>query len=480
MYFNSMAYIFGFLPVVIIVYFSLNRYKLIILGKIWLLAASIFFYAWFNVKYTPLLLIYVLMNFGFYKLIRMSLEKDKNKSKKVLICAIIVNLLVLLGFKYLGFFIESINEIFKSSLPFVNILVPLAISLQTLQQICFLTDSYKNKDMDFSLLDYSLFSIFFPQMIVGPIVKYNETIPQFNNLRRKLFNHKNFIIGLSIFLIGFYKKGFLAAPLNDSIIDKLPLISSMSTIEGWMFCVMEYFHAYLDISSYMDMVIGSALMLNIDLPINFNSPMQSKNIIEFWERWQITFARFMKNYVYIPLKSLNPKNWFVDFSIMITCLLGGLWQGASVCAIIWGFLHGLGFLINRAWKRLNIKLPGFAALCLTFLFVAFTGMLLRVQTLSEMGELSSKLFSRAAFGAISFDWHFLCFYGFESERRWEIIPIIICIIGIVLTLFKISIEGKDLAKFVKPNFIWAFVLAVAIVELIYFYAPPTGFLYYNF
>jgi len=479
MYFNSLAYIFGFLPIVIVVYFALNRRKLILAGKIWLLVVSLFFYSWFNAKYTFYLAFYVLLNYLFYKLIRNNFAQ-KSKTKAILTVSVITNLAILVYFKYLNFFVDAINAAFSANYAYIQILVPLAISLQTLQQICFLTDSRNDEKVKYSFLDYALFSVFFPQMIVGPIVKHNETIPQFSNLRKKIFNHKNFIIGLTIFLIGFYKKGFLAIPLNSVIFDKIPLIESFSTLDTWIFCIMEYFHAYLDISSYFDMAIGSALMLNIELPINFNSPMQAVNIRDFWQRWQITFARFMKNYVYAPLKALKPNDFSADCAIVITCLLGGLWQYATACGLVWGFLHGLGLLINKYWEKLNIKLPNFAAITITFLFVAYAQMLLRVQNLSQMAELTKKLIYFTPFDNLNFNNNLLYITGNNATREWTLFPFAICVIGLILTAFKVSVEGKDLAKFVRPNWLWSVILALAIIELIYFYAPPTGFLYYNF
>lgn len=479
MYFNSLAYIFGFLPIVLVVYFALNKRKLILAGKIWLLVVSLYYYSWFNAKYTFYLAFYVLLNYLFYKLIRNNFS-EKGKTKAILTVAVITNLAILVYFKYLNFFVDAINAAFSANYTYIQILVPLAISLQTLQQICFLTDSRNDEKVNYSFLDYALFSVFFPQMIVGPIVKHNETIPQFSNLRKKIFNHKNFIIGLTIFLIGFYKKGFLAIPLNSVIFDKIPLIESFSTIDTWIFCIMEYLHAYLDISSYIDMAIGSALMINIELPINFNSPMQAINIRDFWQRWQITFARFMKNYVYVPLKALKPSDFSADCAIVITCLLGGLWQCATACGLVWGFLHGLGLLINKYWEKLNINLPNFAAITITFLFVAYAQMLLRVQNLSQMAELTKKLICFTPFDNLNFNHNLLYITGNNTTREWTLFPLIICVIGVILTVFKVSVEGKDLAKFVRPNLLWSIILAVAIIELIYFYAPPTGFLYYNF
>ena len=478
MYFNSILYIFGFLPVVITIYFILNKFKILLCGKLWLILASLVFYAWFNIKYLYFFIVYLFINYAFYYFIK-KFRNDK-KSKILLVSAITFNLFILGVFKYFNFFIDSINLVLKTNFPLVEIFLPLAISFQTLQQIGFLKDTIDDEKINYNFIDYCLFFVFFPQLIVGPIVKHSETIPQFNNLRKKLFSHKNFIIGLAIFLIGFYKKGFIVAPLNAEIFSKIGLISSMCTPEAWLFSIMEYFHIYLDISSYMDMAIGSALMLNINLPINFNSPMFAKNIGDFWQRWHITFARFMKNYVYEPLKLINPKEYFINFSIILTCFLGGLWQGASFLAILWGCFHGLGFLINRYWGKLNIKLPDFITIPITFLFVSVLGMFLRLTSIQDLGLFYSKLFSWTNLTDISVNIQEVTFNIGSDQHSWALKPVLFCLIGIIFIILRISVEGKDLAKFVKPNLLWALILAIGIVELIYFYSPPTGFLYYNF
>lgn len=478
MYFNSMPYIFGFLPIVIIIYFLLNKHKLIIGGKIWLIIASVTFYAFFNPKYAPLLVLYILLNYGFYKLVQ---QEDEKKSKASLAVAIGINILIFLGFRYANFFIDKVSLTFcTNGLFFGKVIMPIAIGTQTLQQICFLVDSHKDKKLKYSFIDYFLFSIFFPQMIVGPIVKHSETIPQFNNLRKKLFNNKNFILGLSMFLIGFYKKGYLVAPLNETILANIQHSATMSSPEVFLFMILEYFHMYLDISSYMDMVLGSAMMLNIELPINFNSPMQAENIIEFWKRWQITFARFMRDYVFKPLKTLCNNDYKLAGATITTCLLGGIWQGASFCAVVWSIMHALGFLIHSVWKRLNIKMPHFVATAITIMFVAFSGILLRVKTIGEAGNLYYNLLGLSNFSNFEYKDFALVFSSQNDCRTWLLTPIIICVIGLILSAFKVSIEGKDLAKLVKPNLFWAFVLSIAVIEIIYFYAPPTGFIYYNF
>ncbi len=480
MYFNSMTYIFVFLPIVLIVYFTLNKYKLVVLSKIWLLLVSVYFYTTFNIFYTPVFLLYILINYCFYKCIKLY-ENEKIKAKKVLIFSVMSNIVILCVFKYFNFFINTINIVFKNNIPCIQIIVPLALSLQTLQQICFLTDCYNNKKIKYSFLDYFLFSIYFPQMLIGPIVKHNETIPQFNNLRKKLFNHKNFITGLSIFLIGFYKKSFFAENLSLIRVNNIALISSMSTLEAWLFCIIEYFRVYLDLSSYTDMAIGTALMMNIELPVNFNSPLQAHNIKEFWQRWQITFARFMKNYVFIPLKSIKSKQWSVNpcFAITATCIIGGLWNGNSMCAAIWGLFHAIAFIVHELWKKLNIKMFGFISIIITFLFMASTGIFLSFRSNLEIYELIKHMFCWYNFDKLYYAANNIHFCSNLNERIFGVYPIAVCIVGLILTFLKISIEGKDLSKFVRPNLFWAFVLALAVIELIFFYSPPTGFLYYN-
>lgn len=480
MYFNSIIYMVIFLPIVVIVYFLLNKKHLVVASKIWLIVASMFFYAWWNVAYLPLLILIVSCNYAFFKLVKKLQNNDNKKAKTMLILGIIFNILVLGYFKYTNFFIETINLLFKQNLLYLNIFLPLAISFHTFQQIAFLVDSYKDKSISYSFIDYCLFVMFFPQLIVGPIVKHSEMIGQFNNLRTKLFNHKNFIIGLSMFLIGFYKKTLIVSPLYSTIDLNLPMIGQFSTLESWIFWLVEAMHNYLDFSSYMDMALGSALIFNIKLPINFNSPFHSANIAEFWKRWHITLARFLKEYIYIPLGGSRKGEARSNLNVFLTFLIGGLWHGAYFGAVIWGIYHGLGIIIYRFWRKLNISIPNFFAMCITITFVGSAGVLLRLNDLNKVWHFFASMFNPSNLILPSFEAKNLIFNTSNGLHSWPIISLGIVSMMLLLTFTKKSVEAYDVVKNIKPCYAHVFILALFIVGIIYIYNPPTGFLYYNF
>lgn len=482
MLFHSLTYMFAFLPIVLIVYFFLNRKRLVCGAKIWLICASIFYYAWFNLAYAPLLIGTVLVNYFLYIIIKkyQKIEDDKtNKAKKVLITGIVLNVLLLAFFKYTNFLVNNINDIFKSDLYMFKILLPIGISFFTFQQIAFLVDTYKNKDLHYEFINYASFITFFPHLFAGPILHHSEMIPQFKSPRTKVLNYKNLVIGIFIFLIGFYKKAYLVGLLQGTVFVSFPILQELTTPEAWYYTCLEAFHAYLDFSSYMDMAIGTALMFNIKLPINFNSPYQSANLSEFWRRWHITLTRFLREYIYFPLGGNRKGEERANENIIMTFFIGGLWHGASWCTIAWGMLHGCGLIAYKYWKKLNIKMPNFVAMTITFVFVSIMGLLIRLQ---DFG-----LFSKLFISLFSFDFimpvyknHMIVFEVGKNSHDWLLQPLFIVVIAIILTFAKKSVEGIDLAKNFKPNFAYLLIVSIALLGTIFLYSQPKAFLYYQF
>lgn len=281
------------------IYFALNKQKLTKASKSFLVFSSLFFYSYWNILYLPLILISMLFNYT----IGLTLAKvNKKVSNKTLLSIGIISNLALLGyFKYADFFIDNVNFIFSANLPSLNIVLPLAISFFTFQQIAYLVDSYRQQTKEYDFLNYALFVTFFPQLIAGPIVHHKEMMPQFANLKNKLINYKNIALGLFIFSFGLFKKVIIADTFAIWATNGFDNATTLSFIEAWTTSLSYTFQLYFDFSGYTDMAIGLALLFNIKLPINFNSPYKSLNIQEFWRRWHITLSRFLKDYIYIPL-----------------------------------------------------------------------------------------------------------------------------------------------------------------------------------
>ena len=296
MLFNSYSFIFIFLPLTFLIYFLLNSRGLYFYSKTFIALASLVFYSWWNIIYLPLLLVSIIFNFIIG--IKLSNKTEKNYKKRLLlVLGIITNLLLLGYFKYMDFFIENYNSITDSSFPLLEITLPLAISFFTFQQISYLVDSYKGFTKEYKFIDYTIFVTFFPQLIAGPIVHHKEMMPQFADIKNKTINFQNISMGLFIFSIGLFKKVVIADSFSSYVSNGFDIQEKLTFIEAWITSLSYTFQLYYDFSGYTDMAIGLALLFNIKLPINFNSPYKATNIQDFWRRWHMTLSRFLKDYI---------------------------------------------------------------------------------------------------------------------------------------------------------------------------------------
>ena len=290
MLFNSYIFIFAFLPLTFFVYFFLNKKRMTELAKAFLVFASLFFYSWWNVLYLPLILSSMLINFALGKQLSTKAAKLQGSRKAVLIFGIIFNVALLGYFKYTDFFLENFNFVFGTQIELLKLALPLAISFFTFQQIAYLVDSYRRETKEYDFLTYALFVSFFPQLIAGPIVHHAEMMPQFARLKNRLINYANILMGLFIFSIGLFKKVVIADTFAIWVKHGFDNMPSLELITGWTTSLAYTFQLYFDFSGYCDMAIGAALLFNIKLPINFNSPYKSLDIQDFWRRWHITLG----------------------------------------------------------------------------------------------------------------------------------------------------------------------------------------------
>jgi len=384
--FSSYEYIFLFLPITFFAYFGLNRLGLEIIGKVWLVAASLFFYAWFNIYYLPILLGTVIVNFGFG--IALSKANWRSSTRKlVLILGIVFNIALLGYFKYADFLIKNYNALTGSSVPLLHILLPLALSFVTFQMIAFLVDSYNHKVKEYSPLTFTLFASFFPQQIAGPIVHHSEMMPQFASRQNLRLNYDNIALGLFIFSLGLFKKVMIADTFAIWADSGFGHAGEFGFHQAWVTSLSYTFQLYFDFSGYTDMAIGSALLFNIRLPINFNSPYKALDIQDFWRRWHITLSRFLRDYIYIPFGGNRNGELRTYANLFATFLIGGLWHGASWMFVIWGALHGTALIIHRVWSKTGFRLPGPLAWLLTFNFVNIAWVFFRAPDLDTAERL---------------------------------------------------------------------------------------------
>lgn len=269
------------------------------LAQIFLLCMSLWFYAYFNLEYLLIILISIISNYMFY--LFFDRAREKKVRKVLLFLALATNIGVLFYFKYYNFFIENINILLKQDFPSQMILLPLGISFFTFQQISFVIDAYKEEMPRYGFINYASFVTFFPQLIAGPIVTHDELIPQFLDDSRKYFSWDNFAKGIYIFTLGLSKKVLIADTFGNAANWGFSNITELDTTNAALTMLFYTIQIYFDFSGYCDMAIGIGRMMNIDLPLNFNSPYKSLTITEFWNRWHMTLTRFFTKYIYIPL-----------------------------------------------------------------------------------------------------------------------------------------------------------------------------------
>jgi D-alanyl-lipoteichoic acid acyltransferase DltB (MBOAT superfamily) len=355
MLFNSYVFLFAFLPITLLGYYLIGKTKYARLTIPWLVAASLVFYGLYNPFHIPLIIFSIAFNFAIG--ITLTRQNKSDRSRLLLVTGITINILLLGYFKYTNFFIDNVNILFKSDLILNTIILPLGISFFTIQQIAYLVDAYRGELGKHNFIDYCLFVAFFPKLISGPIVRFNEIMPQIVRPHLPGITKQKMAVGITIVIFGLFKKVILADNIGiyaDSVFGAV-MGNPISFFDAWIGALAYTFQLYFDFSGYCDIAIGIALMFGIRLPLNFFSPYLATSIIDFWRRWHITLSRFIRDYLYIPLGG-NRKGFSRQIlNLLVVMAIAGLWHGAGWTFIVWGTLHGLYLAINHVWRRLTKK-----------------------------------------------------------------------------------------------------------------------------
>ena len=408
MLFNSYGFIFIFLPVVLFSFFILARIQQTYAAA-WLAISSLFFYGYWNPTYVGLLLGSIACNYTFGRWIsKADAQGASVQKKRVLILSISANLLLLAYFKYANFFLSNINSFFGEDLSLGNIILPLGISFFTFTQIAYLADAFQGRVKEYNFVHFVLFVTYFPHLIAGPVLHHKEMMPQFAQASTYRINWNNIATGLILLSVGLCKKVLWAdslAPFANAIFDRsneslatgiLPTI-----YEAWAGALAYTLQIYFDFSGYTDMALGLALMFNIRLPINFNSPYKATSIIEFWRCWHITLSTFLRDYLYIPLGGNRNGRMRRHVNLIATMLLGGLWHGAGWTFVVWGGLHGAYLTINHLWRgifpeRIFGWVPKWLGVltggALTFVAVASAWVIFRSNDVAQSATLLKAMF----------------------------------------------------------------------------------------
>ena len=395
MLFNYYPFIFLFLPIALIGYFALGRFSHLA-PVIWLVLASLAFYAVSNWQFVALLLASIAFNYLIgWLLIAAQLRGGVRFG--VLTIGVAGDLIVLGTFKYAGFLAANLNAIFGAGLS-VHILLPVGISFYTFTQIAFLVDAYRGNVARYALPHYALFVTYFPHLIAGPILHHRDMIPQFEAAESKSPNPHLILCGLMIFAIGLFKKTGLADGIQPLVALAFSPEAVPSFEQAWIGALAYTFQLYFDFSGYSDMAIGISLMFGIFLPLNFNSPYKATSIVDFWRRWHMTLSQFLRDYLYIPLGGNRHGRVLRYVNLMITMGLGGLWHGAAWTFVAWGALHGVYLCVNHVWTHFGPAAPPrfaraaeWAAFVLTFLAVVVAWVFFRADSMASALSVLSKM-----------------------------------------------------------------------------------------
>lgn len=384
-FFNSLSFVFLFLPLVLICYFFLGGGKR---GQVILTAASLLFYFLLIPEYLPLLLASILFNYTIgYFLIRARHQDDSQSLTRILLWIGILGDLCLLGYyKYFNFIIVNLDQVAGLGIPVQQIVLPLGISFFTFTQIAFIVDTYRGNVDHINPLSYAQFVTFFPHLIAGPIYHHADIIPQLEDAARCKPDWTNINLGVFFFFFGLAKKVLIADTLAMIATPVFAEVANGGTpmlVEAWFGVLAYTLQIYFDFSGYCDMAIGIALLFNIRFPLNFFSPYRVTSIIDFWRCWNITLSNFLRDYIYIPLGGNRHGLSAQVRNLMITMLLGGLWHGAGWTFVIWGGLHGVYLTVNHLWRRTGIVLHVYFCWIVTFLAVIVAWVFFRADSVGS-------------------------------------------------------------------------------------------------
>lgn len=509
MLFNSYYFIFLFLPIAIAGYYLLLRFTKPDYAKIWLILMSAWFYAYFSIPYLFLLLGSILFNY--FLCTRLWQKKQKSKSdfsvdtadlheesvrckqsvvsrKRILIIGVVCNLGLLFVFKYYNFFIENLNQLYQGKFTSLALILPLGISFYTFQEISFLADTYRGETSETKPIDFMLFILFFPQLVAGPIISHENLLPNIRDLKWQQADPEEIAKGIYLFTFGLFKKVILADSIGKTVAFGYADFSVLDSAGVLLTMLSFVLQIYLDFSGYSDMAIGLGRLFGFTLPMNFDRPYLSSTIMELWKRWHMTLSAFLIKNIYIPFGGNRKGKLRTYINLVLVFLISGMWHGAAWNYVLWGLLNGVAFIINKLFYGQIKKLPIWLSTILTFLVTIMFHSVFRCESLAQVGEMFSRLFSFTFTGMPD---KFL--QTFRWPEVWYVIKTLkldalswanylcIGIIGVLFFCFLVFAEKKEMqsGNFCVTNRM-AVVSAVMFIWCVISLSSVSVFLYFNF
>ncbi len=431
MVFSSALFLLYFLPIFIVAYFFVaQRFR-----NILTLAFSIFFYAWGAPRFLFLVILSTVLTF--YLVQALHKESRRKQRRWLLTSAVGLNLGLLLYFKYANFFVENLNELLSglgmTNLEWTAVALPIGISFFTFQSLTYAVDVYRKvHDPLRKLTDYMLYIMMFPQMIAGPIVRFNTIADQ---IEHRNTTAEDRLLGFYRFTIGLAKKVLIANVMGAVADDILAReFVHMNSTTAWIGILAYTFQIYFDFSGYSDMAIGIGRMIGFRFPENFNNPYISQSITEFWRRWHMTLGAWMKDYLYIPLGGNRVKSKTrLYFNLGFVFLLSGLWHGASWNFVLWGAFHGVFLILDRIFLiRILNKLGKYPSVLITFFLAVMGWVLFRIEDFNAAMTFYGRLFA-FDFSSLSLN---------DSGRFFLILPFALIFSWITLSKYGLRLQDK--------------------------------------
>ncbi len=508
MLFHSYIFVFIFLPVSLIGYYFLAGKGSGREAKLWLAAVSLWFYGCFGIEYLFLLLASVLFNYKSGRKIRECRESGRG-GKRAFAVAAAGNLMLLAFFKYMDFFIENWNALCGGDLPLLRAALPVGISFFTFQQISYLADCFRGEIIEGGFTDYMLYIVYFPKLVEGPLTFASELFPQFAGIGGKKPDAEGLMRGICLFIMGMLKKVILADTFGEAVNYGYSNLEMMHGSDALLLIVFYSLQLYFDFSGYCDMARGVSRMFGIELPVNFDSPYQSGNIIEFWKRWHMTLTRFFTKYIYIPLGGNRKGKGKTYRNLLVVFFLSGLWHGAGWNFILWGMMHGILYVLTRAWQERSAagigliksrgqlhkpdapkggRIAGAVGKAFTFCYVSIAWVYFRAESIAQGNFLLGRVFTggfvrvdRNLAGCFNLDefWYFLKVLRLDGwEYGHYILMCAFTVFAMMLVFF-----GKNAAwaaEKIKPKGWTAAVFACLLLWCVLTFSDVSAFLYFNF
>ncbi len=480
MQFNSYIFILLFLPIFVVGFFLFYKINNL-LGKLFIILAGAVFYIYSGINISIIFGISVVINYLLAIIIK--------KIKKKWMCGltVVANVGLLIYYKYFNFIILTINDHYSRQLPTKDIMLPLGISFFTFQQIMYVVSVYKGETNENNLLDYLAYILYFPKLIMGPLVEPKEIIDQINNIENKKIRWDNVASGLRLFSYGLFKKVVLADTFSKAVAWGFSNVETATAGDLFLIMIFYTFEIYFDFSGYTDMATGVSNMINIYLPINFNSPYKATSIRDFWKRWHMTLTAFLTKYIYFPLGGSKKGIVRTYLNILIVFIVSGLWHGANWTFILWGLIHGGLQILERVCDKVYNKLFDVAKWMYTFFAVNILWLLFRAECIQQWKEMLIKMFS---FQNMAISDEVLGFFpssilGFLFDR-FHLDTLNLSVRGLSMIVFIVAayliclIPENNYTTSKKTNYLNVITSSIAFIWAFLCLSSESVFVYFNF